>query len=168
VEFKNFTEIPLREAKHKYTLLKTINAFLNTKGGSIYLGVEDSNCKVKGYYLSLKQQDEFKFFVKGLVEKMHPPIDFSNREEVTTSFLPVMNSDKFTGKYVVKIVVRQGCRDRVYTFNERIKLVSADKTEYEEFELRYAYKRVGPGGIEKFDPLALLEETYRKAKSPNE
>jgi|JI61114C2RNA_FD_contig_101_2379_length_1653_multi_2_in_0_out_0_4 hypothetical protein len=58
-----------------------------------------------------------------------------------------MNSDKFTGKYIVKIVVRQGCRDRVYTFNERIKLISADKTEYEEFELRYAYKRVGPGGI---------------------
>jgi hypothetical protein len=67
-----------------------------------------------------------------------------------------MNSDKFTGKYIIKIGVRQGRRDAVYTFSEKIKLMSVDKTEYEEFELRYAYKRVGPGGIEKFDPLALL------------
>jgi hypothetical protein len=34
--------------------------------------------------------------------------------------------------------------------------------------MRYAYKRVGPGGIEKFDPLALLDEVYRKATHPNE
>jgi hypothetical protein len=39
-----------------------------------------------------------------------------------------MNSDKFTGKYIIKIVVRQGRRDAVYTFSEKIKLTSADKT----------------------------------------
>jgi hypothetical protein len=71
--------------------------------------------------------------VKTLVEKMYPPIDFSNREEVNTCFLPVMNSEKFTGKYIIKIIVRQGQRDSVYTFAERIRLMGADKSDYEEF-----------------------------------
>lgn len=37
VELKNFA-LPIKEQKHKWILLKTICGFLNSKGGTIYIG----------------------------------------------------------------------------------------------------------------------------------
>jgi predicted HTH transcriptional regulator len=39
-EYKHY-QIPLKDNKLKWTLLKTIISFLNCKGGTIYIGVED-------------------------------------------------------------------------------------------------------------------------------
>jgi predicted HTH transcriptional regulator len=66
IEYKNFP-VPLVENKHKWTLLKTIVSFLNTKGGTILIGVEDSNCKVIGKQLPSKARDEFKLYLLQLV-----------------------------------------------------------------------------------------------------
>lgn len=38
-------------------MLKTIVSLLNTKGGIIFIGVEDSNCKVVGKSLQSKMRD---------------------------------------------------------------------------------------------------------------
>lgn len=47
VEYKNYN-IPIREEKQRRTLIKTILSFLNSKGGTIYIGVEDNKGEVKG------------------------------------------------------------------------------------------------------------------------
>lgn len=41
VEYKNYN-LPIREDKARRTLVKTIVSFLNSKGGTIYIGVEDN------------------------------------------------------------------------------------------------------------------------------
>lgn len=38
IEHKNY-QLPLKDSKHKWILLKTIVSFLNSKGGTIYIGV---------------------------------------------------------------------------------------------------------------------------------
>lgn len=81
VEYKNFP-VPLVEHKHRWSLLKTIVSFLNTKGGTIYIGVEDSNCKVVGKQLSSKMRDEFKLYLLTLVERIVPQVDLNVKEEV--------------------------------------------------------------------------------------
>jgi predicted HTH transcriptional regulator len=47
VEYKNYS-IPIKEEKPMRTLVKTVISFLNSKGGTIYIGVEDSKGEVKG------------------------------------------------------------------------------------------------------------------------
>jgi predicted HTH transcriptional regulator len=44
----------LKEAKHKFSLLKTVCAMLNSKGGTIYIGAEDNTGEVKGVSLLRK------------------------------------------------------------------------------------------------------------------
>jgi predicted HTH transcriptional regulator len=40
---------------------------MNTKGGTIFIGVEDSNCKVVGKQMSSKLRDDFKLYLLQLV-----------------------------------------------------------------------------------------------------
>jgi predicted HTH transcriptional regulator len=53
IEFKNYY-LPLKESKQKWIILKTITGFLNSKGGTIYIGVEDKKGEVMGLELSRK------------------------------------------------------------------------------------------------------------------
>lgn len=46
-EYKNF-QLPLKDDKSKVTLLKTIVSFLNSQGGTIYIGIEDKQGSVQG------------------------------------------------------------------------------------------------------------------------
>jgi len=49
-EYKNY-QLPLKDEKSKWVILKTIVSFLNCKGGTIYIGVEDNEGAVVGLYL---------------------------------------------------------------------------------------------------------------------
>lgn len=42
IEFKNYS-FPFKDSFFKFTILKTIVAFLNSKGGLLIIGVNDSN-----------------------------------------------------------------------------------------------------------------------------
>lgn len=77
-EYKNF-QLPLKDEKAKRALLKAIVSFLNTRGGIVYIGVEDSQCAVQGQLLQRKDQDSFKLFLKALLEKVHPRVDLNHR-----------------------------------------------------------------------------------------
>lgn len=81
IEFKNYY-LPLKESKQKWILLKTMTGFLNSKGGTIYIGVEDKQGQVIGLELKRKEQDEFLLFLKGFIERIRPAVDLVNREEV--------------------------------------------------------------------------------------
>jgi len=53
VEFKNYS-FPIKEAYLKQNLVKNIVAFMNSKGGTIFMGVDDSNGEVVGAALGRK------------------------------------------------------------------------------------------------------------------
>jgi len=53
VEFKNYS-FPIKESFLKENLLKTIVGFMNSKGGTIFMGVNDSNGSVQGVRLGRK------------------------------------------------------------------------------------------------------------------
>lgn len=80
-EYKNYA-LPLKDDKAKWTILKTIISFLNCKGGTIYIGVEDSEGAVIGLALERKERDTFKLYMKQLIEKIYPKVDLNNRQEV--------------------------------------------------------------------------------------
>lgn len=135
IQFKNYF-LPIKESKQKYILLKTITGFLNSKGGTIYIGVEDTKGVVQGQKISRKEQDEFMLFIKFFVEKIRPAVDLVNKEEVkvltiqvTIVYVPVVTNKVFKGKYIIKIIVKQGDPSKTYHFSNVISLELKGKTE---------------------------------------
>ena len=55
-------------------------------------------------------------------------------------FVPVLIRKEFIGKYITKIVVKQGDPSRVYYFGEKIKL-EAQTGKVDEIEVFYGYQR---------------------------
>lgn len=66
----------------KWSILKAIVSFLNTKGGTILIGVSPRSSKVDGLFLERKERDNFKLTLKQLIEKIFPKVDLNNRQEV--------------------------------------------------------------------------------------
>ena len=64
--------------------------------------------------------------------------------QVLTQYIPVMKGGEFEGRFVVKIIVKQGDPSQVYCFGERIKLEGNGKSE--DFEVFYGYERHNHGG----------------------
>ena len=124
--------MPLREDKATRTILKTIVSFLNSRGGTIYIGIEDSKGAVQGQFLDRKTRDNFRLWLKQMLEKVHPKVDLNNRQEVLTQYIPVKRGGDFEGKYVVKVIVKQGDPSQVYCFGERIKLEGSNG-KWEDF-----------------------------------
>lgn len=63
VEYKNYN-LPIREEKGRRILTKTIVSFLNSKGGTIYIGVEDNKGEVRGVELYEEDKADFTKFLK--------------------------------------------------------------------------------------------------------
>lgn len=47
IELKNYP-FPIKENRHRWNLLKTICSFLNSKGGTIFIGADDTTGEVRG------------------------------------------------------------------------------------------------------------------------
>lgn len=86
IEFKEYY-LPIKDSKHKWILLKTMVGFLNSKGGVIYVGIEDNQGRVIGQKLARKEKDDFLLFIKSLGDRIIPAVDFYNKEEVHMIFL---------------------------------------------------------------------------------
>ena len=143
-------------------------AFLNSKGGTIYIGGEDRSGEVKGYHLPRKEQDEFKLLVHHLVEKIVPTVDLMEQEEISVFCVPVTKKGRFTGKHIIKIVVLQGDPSKLYCFSQRLILSNSEKKDkVEEYEIVYAYLRHNMGGIEEVKGMKLIECAEKKASKPN-
>ncbi len=101
-------------------LQKTICAFLNRRGGRIYLGIHD-NKSVRGLHLTQKQRDDLKLEIQGLIRTFEP--DIINSEAVSIVFIPVKqsaNSKPIPGLFVVKIIVKQGDTSQLYSVQKRL------------------------------------------------
>lgn len=123
IEFKNYP-IPIKEKYFKSVLLKTIVAFMNGKGGTIFIGVDDATGQVLGMTLGRKEMDEFRLVVKQMLEKVIPAVDLVKEEEVFVEFVPVLEGKEknFYGKYVIKFIIRQGDPSKLYCVSEKLQL----------------------------------------------
>jgi predicted HTH transcriptional regulator len=52
-EFRNY-ELPVRDNRQRWGLLRTLTGFLNSRGGTIFIGVEESQGEVRGMALNRK------------------------------------------------------------------------------------------------------------------
>lgn len=86
--------------KEEKEILETICAFLNSKGGTILVGVDDRG-KIKGIELG-----------KGTVEDLLNRIKF----KIEPSVIPQIEAISVDGRYVLRITVQEGL-DKPYLFN---------------------------------------------------
>ncbi len=94
---------------------KTINAFLNTKGGEIYIGINDYQY-VKGVELSNKDKDVLGNFFINLTTDFYP--NDCRLENIKVSFIPVRNIVKRQFPlYVILIKVKKGDSNKLYSIS---------------------------------------------------
>ena len=62
-------------------------------------------------------------------------------------YVPVVNNKKFKGKFVIKIVVKQGNTSKLYHFNQTVELNLKGKVD--KYDIPHAFYRHNMGGIEE-------------------
>eukprot|EP00331_Platyophrya_macrostoma_P000013 CAMPEP_0176405434 /NCGR_PEP_ID=MMETSP0127-20121128/334_1 /TAXON_ID=938130 /ORGANISM="Platyophrya macrostoma, Strain WH" /LENGTH=293 /DNA_ID=CAMNT_0017784489 /DNA_START=592 /DNA_END=1470 /DNA_ORIENTATION=+ len=117
IEYKRYN-YPFSEDL-EFTLKRTICSFLNKKGGRIYIGVQDRDKKVVGLKLTSKDRDTIRNDVPKLINEFYPKI--SHEELLRVDFVPVRdeNNKPIPRLVVVKIIVKQGDRDKLYSVTTR-------------------------------------------------
>ena len=114
-EFKNYF-FPLSNDK-KEELKKQICAFLNSKGGRIYIGITDSKI-VKGIFMDYKKRDWIRNEIINYTYDFYPKCR-TNKIDIT--FIPIKDNDENYEKnlFVIKIIVHQGETDQLYSMTEK-------------------------------------------------
>ena len=123
-EFKNYY-LPLTEEKGN-ELKRQFCAFLNNKGGRLYLGINDQKI-VKGVILDYKMRDELRNLLVNFTYDFYPKCRL---DKIKVYFIPVKNmkDNKFINDlFVVKIIILQGEPFILYSmtnkgFNSAIRL----------------------------------------------
>ena len=115
-EFKNYY-LPLNQQKGE-ELKRQFCAFLNNKGGRLYLGINDLKV-VKGVVLSYKKCDGLRNLLVNLTYDFYPKCRL---DKIKVYFIPVKNmkNNKFINDlYVVKINVLQGEPNILYSMTSK-------------------------------------------------
>ena len=123
-EFKNYY-LPLTEEKGN-ELKRQFCAFLNNKGGRLYLGINDQKI-VKGLILDYKMRDDLRNLLVNFTYDFYPKCRL---DKIKVYFIPVKNmkDNKFINDlFVVKIIILQGDPFILYSmtnkgFNSSIRL----------------------------------------------
>ena len=104
-EFKNYY-LPLEEDKVE-ELKRQFCAFLNNKGGRLYIGINDQKI-VKGVILNYKECDDLRNLLVNFTYDFYPKCRL---DKIKVYFIPIKNmkDNKFINDlYVVKIIIMQG------------------------------------------------------------
>jgi len=105
-----FKMLPGRFPLHpiKSLLPKYLNGFFNSKGGTLYLGVNDFGIVV-GIPLTYRERDKIRIYVDNTLRSFEPSI--ASRKDITSvSYIDMFgaNGVRLTDVFVVKIVIKQG------------------------------------------------------------
>lgn len=92
------------------TVARYICAFLNSKGGTIYFGINDQG-HVKGCELRDYEQRAFQKKLFEELKNFTPPV---NEQDVSVKFVPVYKDEKISSLYVVEIHIKPKEFDEVY------------------------------------------------------
>ena len=104
-EFKNYY-LPLTEEKGE-ELKRQFCAFLNNKGGRLYIGINDQKI-VKGIILNYKKCDDLRNLLVNYTYDFYPKCRL---DKIKVYFIPIKNiqNNKFINDlYIVKIIILQG------------------------------------------------------------
>ena len=115
-EFKNYY-LPLTEEKGE-ELKRQFCAFLNNKGGRLYLGINDQKT-VKGVILNYKKCDNLRNLLVNYTYDFYPKCRL---DKIKVYFIPIksMKNNKFINDlYVVKIIVLQGDPNVLYSMTTK-------------------------------------------------
>ena len=115
-EFKNYS-YPLEDHGRR-ELRRQYIGFLNSKGGRIYIGINDEK-QINGVTLTYKNSDIFRNELVGFSNDFYPQ---TRIEKINVYFIPIKNPK--TGKfkknlYVVKIVILPGEKNYLYCTNAK-------------------------------------------------
>ena len=115
-EFKNYY-LPLTEEKGE-ELKRQFCAFLNNKGGRLYLGINDQKI-VKGVILNYKKCDNLRNLLVNYTYDFYPKCRL---DKIKVYFIPIksMKNNKFINDlYIVKIIVLQGDPNVLYSMTTK-------------------------------------------------
>lgn len=115
-EFKNYS-YPLEDHGRR-ELRRQYIGFLNSKGGRIYIGINDEK-QINGVILTYKNTDIFRNELVGFCNDFYPQ---TRIEKINVYFIPIKNPK--TGKfkknlYIVKIVILPGEKNYLYCTNAK-------------------------------------------------
>ena len=114
IEYKNYS-FPFND-KHKEQFKKQICAFLNSKGGRIFIGITDDKV-VNGILLNYHEKDKNTNEIVNLTYDFYPKC----RTYIDVSFVPIKNKDNkyIKNLYVIKIIVSQGETNQLYSITSK-------------------------------------------------
>lgn len=116
IEYKNYS-YPLC-SNLRETICNQICGFLNSKGGRIYFGIDDS-CQVKGMKINLKQRDLFRNDLINLTRSFFPSC---RTYKFKVDYIPVLKSENsknyVLNLYVCKLIISQGDYNKLYSISK--------------------------------------------------
>ena len=102
----------------KFKFKKTICSFLNTKGGRIFIGIND-NFEVVGYDISSEEEKNFiENKIDELISDFYPEVE---KDKIKIHFVPIKDYDSkmfYKYLYVIKIIVSQGNIHELYSIRK--------------------------------------------------
>ena len=114
IEFKNY-KIPF-SSQNIEEIKKQICGFLNSKGGRIYIGIDDKKI-IKGIQLDYKKLDETRNNIINYTFEFFPKCR-TNKIEVL--FIPIKSGNTYIKNlYVIKIIIHQGDTNQLYSVIEK-------------------------------------------------
>ena len=114
IEYKNYS-FPFTDI-HKDEFKKQICGFLNSKGGRIFVGINDDKI-VNGILLKYHDRDKNTNDIVNLTYDFYPKC----RTYIDVSFIPIRNKDNkyIKNLYVIKIIVSQGETNQLYSYTSK-------------------------------------------------
>ena len=114
IEYKNYS-FPFTD-NHKEEFKKQICGFLNSKGGRIFIGINDDKI-VNGILMKYHDRDKNTNEIVNLTYDFYPKC----RTCIDVIYIPIKNKDNnyINNLYVVKIIVSQGETNQLYSFTTK-------------------------------------------------
>ena len=115
IEFKNYKFPFLNQNVEE--IKKQICGFLNSKGGRIYIGIDDKKI-IKGIQLEYKKLDEIRNNIINYTFDFFPKCRIN---KIRVYFIPIKNENNIYIKnlYIIKIIIHQGDTNQLYSIIEK-------------------------------------------------
>ncbi|CAD8134793.1 unnamed protein product [Paramecium pentaurelia] len=133
IEYKEMINL---EAKNKFIVKKAVTAFMNQKGGTLFIGIKDSQ-EVRGFNVGSNIYYFRQCILDECLDMIHPTLIFE--KQVKVDLIPIYSYEgiEIEGHFIIKIeLTRELNCPYVYTFGELIE-------HHQQCEVTFCFKRQG-------------------------
>ncbi len=81
-------------------------------------------------------------------------------------FVPVTKNGANTGRFLGKIIVKQGDTGKLYCFSQKVVLQGVNDKKYDQFDVVYSYKRINMGSVKELQGYDVVTEAANRAVNP--